>query len=156
MHLLPTSFEGACHLNSKNAHHVGCCIVVQFSSSLRIAILCPSKHWAVLHQFASTSSSLHATTLPLAFYIIMNEPQSRSGFDNDGINGNVLVMPSPGQKKLSSMVLGDGNFEEMMKERSRVSFDVLQRNSHLMPHLYAYITFIYFSSLVHHIHNHTP
>jgi len=52
----------------------------------------------------------------------MDEPQ---GFD-DEVSGNAtLVEPqqllaSPDQKKLSSMVIGDGGFEAMMKERSRI------------------------------------
>lgn len=55
----------------------------------------------------------------------MNQPQSQPRFDNEG-NSNAIVvdeqqlMPSADQKKLSSMVLGDGGFEEMMKERSRL------------------------------------
>lgn len=53
----------------------------------------------------------------------MNESQSSSG--EGGNTAIVLEKPqqmfsSPDQKKLSSMVLGDGNFEDMMKERSRM------------------------------------
>jgi len=57
----------------------------------------------------------------------MNE--SKSDFGGEGGN-NVGKEPqiqqlfsSPDQKKLSSMVLGDGNFEDMMKERSRMRKD---------------------------------
>ena len=54
-----------------------------------------------------------------------------ASYDYDGGGGggtsNAIVPspvghPSPGQKLLSSMVLGDGSFEASMKERSRVSF----------------------------------
>mmetsp|Transcript_28772 Transcript_28772/g.61356 ORF Transcript_28772/g.61356 Transcript_28772/m.61356 type:complete len:274 (+) Transcript_28772:106-927(+) len=51
--------------------------------------------------------------------------KSQSGFDEGGNNAIVVGEPdqlfsSPEQKKLSSMVLGDGSFEDMMKERSRM------------------------------------
>ena len=35
------------------------------------------------------------------------------------------IMPSPNKQKLNSMVLGDGSFEAMMKERSKVSTLIL-------------------------------
>jgi len=41
-----------------------------------------------------------------------------------GNESNAIVYPSPHQKKLGSMVVGDGGFESMMKERSRVSYIV--------------------------------
>ncbi len=46
------------------------------------------------------------------------------GGDNEN---NAIVYPSPHQKKLGSMVVGDGGFESMMKERSRVSYIVHMR-----------------------------
>jgi hypothetical protein len=60
----------------------------------------------------------------------MSETSEASSYDYDGGGGttsNAIIpspvgQPSPGQKLLSSMVLGDGSFEASMKERSRVSF----------------------------------
>ncbi|KAL7534929.1 hypothetical protein ACHAWF_004994 [Thalassiosira exigua] len=55
----------------------------------------------------------------------MNDPLS-SGSEDEGNNNAIVIepqelaIPSPGQKKLSSMVIGDGGFEAMMKERSRM------------------------------------
>ena len=61
-------------------------------------------------------------TPPSAPIGIMSD--ARHGFDEGG-NSNAIIsspgQPSPGQKLLSSMVLGDGSFEASMKERSRVS-----------------------------------
>ena len=36
-------------------------------------------------------------------------------------NNSEIIMASPNKQKLNSMVLGDGTFETMMKERSKVS-----------------------------------
>jgi len=49
----------------------------------------------------------------------MSEVVQQSG---DG-NNNSDIMASPNKQKLNSMVLGDGSFESMMKERSKVSTD---------------------------------
>ena len=52
----------------------------------------------------------------------MNEtPQS--GYSKP--TGAVTMAMSPHQEKLNSMVLGDGGFEAMMKERSKVSSSII-------------------------------
>ena len=50
----------------------------------------------------------------------MNESH---GFDDEANNNanETKVMPSSDQNKLSSLVVGDGGFEAMLKERTRVS-----------------------------------
>mmetsp|Transcript_12938 Transcript_12938/g.31522 ORF Transcript_12938/g.31522 Transcript_12938/m.31522 type:complete len:276 (-) Transcript_12938:1365-2192(-) len=53
----------------------------------------------------------------------MNDPQSTCGEDDDGnavMKDPRQLIASPDQKKLSSMVLGDGSFEDMMKERANM------------------------------------
>jgi hypothetical protein len=43
--------------------------------------------------------------------------------DHDENNaGDIITSPSPARKKLDSMVLGDGSFEALMKERSKVRY----------------------------------
>ena len=68
---------------------------------------------------ASAQRRINHTSNPIG---IMSD--ARHGFDEGG-NSNAIIpspgQPSPGQKLLSSMVLGDGSFEASMKERSRVS-----------------------------------
>jgi hypothetical protein len=70
---------------------------------------------------------------PRSFYLVQSLIQNPNGsmhaarydFDEDGNRNAILsspAQPSPHQKLLSSMVLGDGSFEASMKERSRVSF----------------------------------
>jgi hypothetical protein len=67
-------------------------------------------------------TTAHTTINPVG---IMSD--ARHGFDEGG-NSNAIIpspgQPSPGQKLLSSMVLGDGSFEASMKERSRVSSSI--------------------------------
>ena len=51
----------------------------------------------------------------------MNKAQQQSSYDDGNIKRNAIITSTPEQKKLGSMVLGDGGFEAMMKERSKVS-----------------------------------
>ena len=53
----------------------------------------------------------------------MSEVAQESGAA-DGNKLSEIIMASPNKQKLNSMVLGDGRFEEMMKERSKVSTDI--------------------------------
>ena len=52
---------------------------------------------------------------------MMNKAQQQSTYDDGNIKRNAIITSTPEQKKLGSMVLGDGGFEAMMKERSKVS-----------------------------------
>ena len=52
----------------------------------------------------------------------MSEDAQQSGAaDGSNSNNSEIIMASPNKQKLNSMVLGDGTFETMMKERSKVS-----------------------------------
>ena len=51
----------------------------------------------------------------------MNKAQQQSTYDDGNIKRNAIITSTPEQKKLGSMVLGDGGFEAMMKGRSKVS-----------------------------------
>ena len=51
----------------------------------------------------------------------MSEVAQQSGAADSSTNFNSEIMASPNKQKLNSMVLGDGSFESMMKERSKVS-----------------------------------
>ena len=52
---------------------------------------------------------------------MMNKAQQQSTYDDGNSKRNAIITSTPEQKKLGSMVLGDGGFEAMMKERSKVS-----------------------------------
>ena len=52
--------------------------------------------------------------------MVNDSEQQQPTYDEGDIKINAMITSTPEQKKLSSMVLGDGNFEAMMKERSKV------------------------------------
>ena len=49
----------------------------------------------------------------------MSEVAQQSENDDNGRGSEIIA--SPNKQKLNSMVLGDGSFESMMKDRSKVS-----------------------------------
>ena len=77
----------------------------------------------------------------------MNEtPQS--GYSKP--TGAVTMAMSPHQEKLNSMVLGDGGFEAMMKERSKVSSIIIMINQCVYNKLTLYLMNHYFRKKNHH------
>ena len=60
----------------------------------------------------------------------MSEVAQQSGAADGSTSSE--IMASPNKQKLNSMVLGDGSFESMMRERSKVSTDIITLVFHVI------------------------